>query len=73
MSSQDFEANSLYISDVYLKGLRRRRRAELWLKRLGLSAIAIAILLLVILFATIGWQSHTAFKQTRIALPIRVC
>lgn len=70
MSSPDLHATSRYVSDGYLKGLKRRRRSELWLKRLGLAAIAIAILLLVTLFATIGWQSHTAFKQTRIALPI---
>ena len=56
MSSQTSETAQRYLSDTYLNGLRRRRGSERWLKRLGLAAIAVAVLLLLTLFGTIGWQ-----------------
>ncbi len=50
--------------------MRRRRRAEIRFQLYGLTAIAIALSFLVILFASIIGNGWTAFFQTSIALPV---
>ncbi len=50
--------------------LRRRRRAEIRFQIYGLTAIAIALAFLVILFTSIISNGWTAFFQTSIELPI---
>ncbi len=50
--------------------MRRRRRAEIRFQIYGLTAIAIALAFLVILFTSIISNGWTAFFQTSIELPI---
>ncbi len=50
--------------------MRRRRRAEIRFQIYGLTAIAIALAFLVILFTSIISKGWTAFFQTSIELPI---
>jgi phosphate transport system permease protein len=61
---------SPYTSALFTHNLRRRRARQQRLKWYGILAIAIAIGMLGILFASVARESHTAFLQTRIALPI---
>jgi phosphate transport system permease protein len=58
-----------YTSARFNKAMTRRRSREGWLKALGILAIAGAIGMLFVLFATIVMQAHTAFLQTRIGIP----
>ena len=50
--------------------LARRYRAEKWFKRLGLSAIGIALAFLGFLFFSIVSNGYTAFQQTFIKLEV---
>jgi len=61
---------SAYEGPRFLRRVRRRRRRERLLEGAGIAAIAIAIGMLLTLFATIVIQGHSAFVQTRIGLPI---
>lgn len=51
-------------------GIRRRYMREKIFRGLGFSAIATALAMLVILFATIVSGGYTAFQQSRIALDV---
>lgn len=57
-------------SGNHTKLLRRRYKAEQRFKRLGVSAIAIALAFLAFLFTTIIGNGYTAFKQTFIQLEV---
>ena len=50
--------------------LKRRYRAERWFRRLGLTAIALALTFIAFLFFTIVKDGYTAFTQTSIQLDI---
>ncbi|MGB3211784.1 MAG: phosphate ABC transporter permease PstA [Desulforhopalus sp.] len=52
------------------KKLKRRYRAERWFKRLGLSAIVLALSFIAFLFYTIFSDGYSAFTQTYIALDV---
>ncbi len=59
-------------SGNHTKLLRRRYKAEQRFKRLGVSAIAIALAFLAFLFITIIGNGYTAFKQTFIQLEVNL-
>jgi phosphate transport system permease protein len=62
--------NEIYVTERIDKGLRRRYRAEQRFRRLGIAAIASALLFLLFLFYSIVSNGYTAFLQTYIALDI---
>ena len=62
--------SSAYGSAAFRRHLRRRRGYERQLRWIGVLAIALAVGMLLLLFGSVLMQSVTAFKQTRIALPI---
>ncbi len=50
--------------------LRRRYRAERWFRRLGLTAITLALAFIAFLFFTIIKDGYTAFQQTYLELEL---
>src|SRR5262245_60298501 len=50
--------------------LRRRRAAERRFRHLGLGAVGVALVALVVLLATIGWNGSSAFVRTQVALDV---
>ena len=64
------EEHRSYTSPRFKTRLARRRAREGWLKVLGLGAIVCAIGMLLILFASVVKESHTAFRQVNMGLPI---
>lgn len=50
--------------------LRRRYRAERWFRRLGLTAISLALAFIAFLFFTIVRDGYTAFNQTYLELEV---
>jgi phosphate transport system permease protein len=56
--------------DVVKKGLARRYRAEQRFRLYGLSAIALSIVALALLFASIIGNGYTAFRQTHLRLDV---
>jgi len=62
--------NQRHISEAINKGLKRRYRAEQRFRKLGITAIAIALLFLFSLFYAIISKGYPAFQQTYVALDI---
>lgn len=60
------------ISDIVNAGLGARYRAEKRFRAYGIAAIALALLMLAALFATIIGKGWTAFTTTVIELPVTV-
>jgi len=56
--------------EIIEAGLRKRKAAEMRFKLYGVAAISSGLLFLVILFATIISNAHTAFVQTHIKLDL---
>ena len=57
-------------TDIVNKGLKRRYNAERRFRRLGISAIAVALLFLSMLFVSIISKGYSAFQQTFVQVDI---
>jgi len=57
-------------TDIVNAGLRRRHRSESMFQVYGVIAVAVALLMLALLFITIGGRAFPAFVQTYVTLEI---
>ena len=62
--------NSQSTAGIVQAGLNKRYRSERRFRLLGITAIAVSLLFLVILFADILWKGFPAFRQTNIKLNV---
>ena len=72
MNDGDFKANKVErrTIDIVHQGLARRYRTERRFRLYGLTAIAISLLCLTILFISIVGNGYTAFQQTYVELDV---
>lgn len=73
MANPDSPAGGRYWDSSRARAnLSKRRRSETWLKIYGISALSIAILMLVILLWTLLAQGVSAFRQTHVTLTVPI-
>lgn len=59
-------------TELYSARVRARRRRERWLRGLGMTAIGIALLMLVIMLTTILTSASGAFRQTHVTIEVPI-
>ncbi|OUR80131.1 phosphate ABC transporter, permease protein PstA [Alphaproteobacteria bacterium 46_93_T64] len=68
--TQELKEKVSWVTDDAMEKLARRHRSERRFKRLGLSAIVIALVMLATLLVSIIGRGYTAFIQTTITLDV---
>lgn len=72
MTDQNYSADKNLVAQRVRSGLARRYRLERWFKRFGMMAVALGLSFVLVLFASIGGNGYSAFRQGYVRLDVKL-